>query len=722
MILRTKLFVEIATCLIFLLVILIPLSLNASTYYLAVDGLDSNEGSKNNPWKSFEISITKLSAGDTLYLRGGIYYEHPMDFRLKGTSSDPIIIQSYPGENVEITGGIPDFRDAITNKWILVDASINLYKSVQAYGQQEYMNAWLLDDDLHLITYGETTDYDSWKNLTSTNYGPIQNFNPIYVGPGIMQQPDGHLYIRLENNPNDLIDHKNNLIDPIPADINPNNHNISVFFSEKLISVSSSEYIIFKNITFSHARNLFDVDNKTSNIEYNGCRFYYGRYGFVLRTGGSKDYEFHNCEFNNGLPPYVYWCDIKNRETEVHEAYPEFQSAAMEGEMPGFFIYDNLFRDSFDAIFISGLTKDVKILNNDFIRLRDDAISLGLVDNVEIANNLMWHIGEGVSCAFKNEYSANNGHVYIHHNIIDFSTYQHGGRKGNYRANHWPVWQIIDAFGSHEDTYSAWWKVYNNTIIGRKSGYNWNPAGLPKVLTGNDGIYVYNNIFYMKDDRIIFRYHNASSGAHYDGNIIFRLNPEEPERFTLFYDFGDGKNYTTLEEFRINSSTNWEKNGLELDPGFDLSAIENPNYEPKMMRNRYIPTNLQLLMPGVSYDGLTWPGTQGVNYRGAILHGATTYVLDYDKIILPGKFLLEQNYPNPFNPTAIIKFSLNKSGPATLIVFDALGRSIRTLLDKNLLAGQYEIVFDAENISSGIYFYRLTSGNSVAIKKMMLIR
>jgi hypothetical protein len=705
--------------LIFLLVIILSLSLNASTYYVAVDGSDSNDGSINNPWKSFEFSITKLSAGDTLYLRGGVYYENSMDLRLKGASSDPIVIQSYANENVEITGGIPDFRDAAANQWILADAAINLYKSVQAYGPQDYMNAWLLDDDLHLITYGETSDYDSWNNLTSTNYGPIQDLNPIYVGPGIMLQPDGHLYIRLENNPNDLIDRNNNPLDPIPVDINPNNHNISVFFTETLISVSVSEYIIFKNITFSHARNLFDLESQTSSIKFDGCRFDYGRYGFVLRIGGAEDYEFHNCEFNNGLPSYVYWCDVKNRASEVHEAYPEFQSAAMEGEMPGFFIHDNLFRDSFDAIFISGLTRDVRIMNNDFIRLRDDAISLGLVNNVEIAHNLMWHVGACVSCAFKNEYSANNGHVYIHHNIIDFSTYQHGGREGNYRADHWPVWQIIHAFASHEDTYGAWWKVYNNTVIGAKSGYAWNPAGLPEELTGNDSLYVYNNIIFVKDDRIIFRNHYASSGAHYDGDIVFRLDPQEPQRFTLFYDFGDGNNYITLGEFRANSGTNWEQNGLELDPGFDLSAIENPNYEPEMMWNRYIPTNPQVLTPGVSYDGVTWPGTQDVNYRGAISDGVPP-----DKIISPDKFLLEQNYPNPFNPKTTIRFSLAQPGFTTLKVYDLLGKEIVTLVSKRLDAGPNTINWDASNYSSGVYFYqlKLKSGEFVQTKKMVLMR
>jgi hypothetical protein len=713
---RIKRFVETVMSLI-LLIIILSVSSKASTYYIAGNGSDSNDGNINNPWKTFESSVTKLSAGDTLYLRAGVYYESSIDFQLSGTSSNPVVIIAYANEKVEISGGIPDFRDTSTNHWTLVDPAINLYKSVQAYGPQDYMNAWLLDDDLHLITYGETTDYDSWNNLTSTNYGPLNNFDPIFVGPGIMLHNDGHLHVRLENNPSDLVDYNNHPIDPIPSDINPNNHRMSVFFTETLVSVSHSAYIVFKNLTFSHARNLFDLESQTNNIEFDGCRFDYGRYAVVGRSGGAEDYTFQNCEFNNGLPQNVYWTDVKNRAVEVHEAYPEFQSGAFEGEIRGFNIHDNLFRDSFDAIFIDELTRDVKIINNDFIRLRDDAISLGLVSNVEIAHNLFWRVGAGVSCAFDNLYSSNNGHVYIHHNIIDFSAYQHGGREGNYREDHWPVWQIIHAFANHEQAYAAWWKVYNNTIIGAKSGYEWNPEGLPEELTGNSDLYVYNNIFFVKDDRIIFRYHQASSGAHYDGDVVFRLNPAEPGRFTLFYDFGNGNNYETLAEFRTNSGTNWEQNGLEQDPGFDLVAIENPNYQPGAMWNRYVPADSQIFTPGASYAGLNWPGTQNVNYRGAVPPD-----FPQNPPTLPDRFSLQQNYPNPFNPGTRINFSLSQSGFTTLKIYDVGGKEVVTLISEKLDAGPNTVSWDARTYASGIYFYQLKSGRSIETKKMILMR
>ena len=148
MIVKTNLFIKKVTRLLFLLVTMLSFVLSASTYYVAMNGSDSNDGTIKHPWKTFEISITKVNAGDTLYFRGGIYYESSVNFQLNGTSSAPVDIQAYANENVEISGGMPDFRDVSTNHWILVDASKNLYKSVQSFVPQDYMNAWLLDDDL----------------------------------------------------------------------------------------------------------------------------------------------------------------------------------------------------------------------------------------------------------------------------------------------------------------------------------------------------------------------------------------------------------------------------------------------------------------------------------------------------------------------------------------------------------------------------------------------
>jgi hypothetical protein len=89
---------------------------------------------------------------------------------------------------------------------------------------------------------------------------------------------------------------------------------------------------------------------------------------------------------------------------------------------------------------------------------------------------------------------------------------------------------------------------------------------------------------------------------------------------------------------------------------------------------------------------------------------------------IPFEYSLAQNYPNPFNPTTTISFSIVKSGPVSLIVYDILGRKVKTLVNDPMTPGVYELNFDTRNLPSGVYFYRLTAESFTETKKMLLIR
>jgi len=89
---------------------------------------------------------------------------------------------------------------------------------------------------------------------------------------------------------------------------------------------------------------------------------------------------------------------------------------------------------------------------------------------------------------------------------------------------------------------------------------------------------------------------------------------------------------------------------------------------------------------------------------------------------IPNTYTLFQNYPNPFNPTTDIKFSIPKSGVVKIVVFDILGREVRTLVNEFRQTGEYNISFDASNLASGVYFYRLEANDFTQTKKMLLIK
>jgi hypothetical protein len=88
----------------------------------------------------------------------------------------------------------------------------------------------------------------------------------------------------------------------------------------------------------------------------------------------------------------------------------------------------------------------------------------------------------------------------------------------------------------------------------------------------------------------------------------------------------------------------------------------------------------------------------------------------------PVKYELQQNYPNPFNPETKIAFSIQKSGNVKLTVYNALGKEVSVLTNSHMEAGAYEIGFDASRYASGVYFYKLQSGDFTDIKKMILIK
>lgn len=118
-----------------------------------------------------------------------------------------------------------------------------------------------------------------------------------------------------------------------------------------------------------------------------------------------------------------------------------------------------------------------------------------------------------------------------------------------------------------------------------------------------------------------------------------------------------------------------------------------------------------------------------------ILSGSTVFSGQYITKYVPGPvtgisgnktviddFKLMQNYPNPFNPVTKINFDVPKQSKVMLTVFDVLGREIKTIVNADLTAGSYSYDFDAGNLSSGVYFYKLSADNFSAVKKMVLLR
>ncbi len=93
-----------------------------------------------------------------------------------------------------------------------------------------------------------------------------------------------------------------------------------------------------------------------------------------------------------------------------------------------------------------------------------------------------------------------------------------------------------------------------------------------------------------------------------------------------------------------------------------------------------------------------------------------------DNNTLPADFVLAQNYPNPFNPATTIKFSLPLQSQVKLSIYNSLGELVSDLIDGKLDAGYHEVLFNANGLASGVYYYRISANEYIDTKKMLLIK
>jgi hypothetical protein len=93
-----------------------------------------------------------------------------------------------------------------------------------------------------------------------------------------------------------------------------------------------------------------------------------------------------------------------------------------------------------------------------------------------------------------------------------------------------------------------------------------------------------------------------------------------------------------------------------------------------------------------------------------------------EKIEIPTDFMLSQNYPNPFNPSTTIDFHIMEPGQVTLTIYNALGKEVAVAADDYYSAGSHSVYFNASDLPSGVYFYRIETGSFAETKKMTLLK
>ena len=160
---------------------------------------------------------------------------------------------------------------------------------------------------------------------------------------------------------------------------------------------------------------------------------------------------------------------------------------------------------------------------------------------------------------------------------------------------------------------------------------------------------------------------------------------------------------------KIVVATNLPTTNNSIDKS-NAAFLQN-DHIPKVLRDARVNASRSNILLTKSYRQVTAAG---------VASQARSMKLKQAKV--PQTFGLDQNYPNPFNPTTMIHYRLAKSSHVRLTIWNTLGRRVATLVDQNEQQGTYQVTFNASQLSSGVYFYRLQAGGKVFVKKMMLMK
>ncbi|HKI77836.1 MAG TPA: T9SS type A sorting domain-containing protein [Ignavibacteriaceae bacterium] len=289
------------------------------------------------------------------------------------------------------------------------------------------------------------------------------------------------------------------------------------------------------------------------------------------------------------------------------------------------------------------------------------------------------------------------------------------------------TWSIYDVTNSGatrpiallDDTNHKIFVVYTSTSSGSAGGvgdikYNWSYTntgisflGVSTLTAGS-----YNNVTSTKEtfnNQVVILY--SKSDNKWEGTI-----PESPFPVELV-SFSGLLNGNEVE-LRWRTETEVNNYGFEIERSTDRITWGNIGFVPghgnSNTPNDYVFTDRDRFIPaGTIYYRLKQEDIDGqFEYSNAI-------ELEYKVSSKPS---LSQNYPNPFNPTSTIEYSLPTAGFASLKVYDILGREVVTLVNENQSVGRHSVTFDASNLPSGTYFYRISAGNYSAVKRMSLVK
>lgn len=418
-----------------------PLGKGPGFFVDAAKGKDDAAGTEQAPWRTINHALKQLSAGDTLYLRGGTYREQ-VYCAVAGKPDAPITIRAYPGERVILDGGLAEFYDEPDKAWApFPQGAPGEYRSVKAYKNIRDVLGLFGDSYIALQTYWHTIDMRAENELWKDDPEKKLMVLPIYCGPGLWYDRDtGHIHCRLAHTnlkTPGLANYKGET-DPRKLPL------IIVPFASKPLLVDMAKHVRFQDLVIRGGGHNCVELNMGIDVEFDNVTIFAGTYGIRSRSTGP--FRMVHSAIHGMIPPWA-WRDENGLYTYNGRYYDPFVPPAKptnernicrlnthallvtEGsyEFEVFHypynhdweIANCEFTDGHDGVYLSG--RGIRFHHNLVDRMQDDGIYLSspthyFNDDIHIYQNLIRDIFSTFAC---NNTGGPAGNMYIYRNLVD---------------------------------------------------------------------------------------------------------------------------------------------------------------------------------------------------------------------------------------------------------------------------------------------------------------
>lgn len=590
-----------------------PLPNGPTRFVDAARGDDANEGTREKPWRSIQHALRHVRAGDTICLRGGVYYEN-VYCAVVGTAEKPITLRSHPGELAVIDGGIPDFETDPAAAWVPAPDGIpGEYRSAKPWPNLRDVVGLFGDSFIGLQTYWERKDLQAENELWIKDEREF--VQPLWCGPGLWyDKATGFLYARLAHTKLRLPASVGHELPRYEGETDPRKLPLVIApFNAVALTVDQAAHLRFEDLVFRGGGYLtvkltFGVD-----LAFDRCTIYCGTYGLSAKNTGPL--KMTDCAVRGTMPPWAF-----REETGLYSydgsvyppfvgdglARPEAGGKAKPAQVvrhltrltshailvtEGFYEHEVFahpfnhdweiarceFTDGHDGVYLSG--RNIRFHHNWVANMQDDGIYLSaptsFVNNqVRVYQNLVSTVTSPLATHGR---GGPGGDIFIYRNVVD----QRGPIQYNRPRPDSPDGLISNGsltfltHGSPLQMENLFF--YQNTCVVPVLSPAWFAGGMFALAPAGAARRVFNNLYLYYDsaerserrDRkgsgypLFSMNPKATADMQIDGNLHWHLTAREnlPPDF-----FARLRAHPLSEASKKDSSAGWAAHSLSADP------------------------------------------------------------------------------------------------------------------------------------------------------------